>query len=222
MTVDSICPKFLRSALLAVAALIAIFGGAPSWAAGPRNTQIIDDPVYLKAQQLVRVDGDRRLNLYCTGKGSPTVIFDSGLGEGLNVWALVQPQVAKTTRACSYDRAGLGFSDPTNEERTSAFLVADLRKLIVAARIKPPYVLVGHSFGGMNIKLFAETYPRDVAGLVFVDPSHEDLAQRSWDLAPDRAASNVRYNAFLRRCRDAKPEEFTEGSALKNNCATPP
>src|SRR3954468_10241000 len=115
-----------------------------------RNQEIISDPAYLKPQRLIDVGGGRRLNLYCMGSGSPTVVFDSGLGEGMVAWALVQPQVALHTRACAYDRAGLGFSDPSPEMRTSAFVVQDLRTLLKKARIKPSYVLVGHSFGGMN------------------------------------------------------------------------
>jgi pimeloyl-ACP methyl ester carboxylesterase len=187
-----------------------------------RNQEIISNPVYLKPQQLIDVEGGRHLNLYCIGTGSPTVVFDSGLGEGMVAWALVQPQVALHARACAYDRAGLGFSDPSLEPRTSAFLVQDLRSLLKKARIKPPYVLVGHSFGGMNIKLFAEQHPREVAGMVFVDPSHEDLTKRAWQISPELAESNARYNAFLQTCLDAKPEDFVPGSPLKENCATPP
>lgn len=186
------------------------------------NREIISDPVYLKPQRLVAVESGRRLNLYCIGSGSPTVVFDSGLGEGMIAWALVQPQVAQHTRACAYDRAGLGFSDPSPAPRTSAFLVRDLRGLLKRAGIAPPYVLVGHSFGGMNIKLFAEQHRREIAGLVFVDPSHEDQAKRAWEIQPERAAANVRFNAFLQTCLEAKPEDFGPGSRLSESCATPP
>ena len=187
-----------------------------------RNREIIRSPVYLEPQQRVAVEDGRRLNLYCIGTGSPTVVFDSGLGEDMKVWALVQPQVAGHSRACAYDRAGLGFSDPSPARRTSAFLVEDLRRLLAGAQLEPPYILVGHSFGGMNIKLFAELHPEEIAGLVFVDPSHEDLARRAWQLSPERRAANVRYNAFLQECLAAKPEMFVEGSPLRDGCATPP
>ena len=204
---------------VAVAFAAAIFG-AP--AVAERNREIISDSVYLEAQRLIDVEDGRRLNLYCVGSGSRTVVFESGLGEGMIAWALVQPQVARRTRACAYDRAGLGFSDPSPEPRTSEFLVRDLRTLLERAGIAPPFVLVGHSFGGMNIKLFAEQHQRDVAGLVFVDPSHENLAKRRWEIAPQGAAANVQYNAFLQRCLEAKPEELAPGSRLAEGCATPP
>jgi pimeloyl-ACP methyl ester carboxylesterase len=191
-------------------------------AAGEKNTQVIADAVYLKPQQLVAIEEGRRLNIYCTGKGSPTVIFDSGLGDPMMVWALVQPRVAAVTRACSYDRAGLGFSDPSPRPRTSEQIVEELHRLLLGAQIKPPYVLVGHSFGGMNIKLYAQTYGPDVAGLVFVDPSHEDLAKRSWELDPDRGRKNTIYMSFLQACLEAQPTDFVEGSKLKQLCATPP
>lgn len=186
------------------------------------NREIISDPVYVQAQRLIAVEDGRRLNLYCVGSGSPTVVFESGLGEGMIVWALVQPQIARRTRTCAYDRAGLGFSDPSPEPRTSDFLVRDLRNLLKGAGVAPPFVLVGHSFGGMNIKLFAEQHQGDVAGLVFVDPSHEDLAKRRWEISPQGAAANVRYNAFLQSCLEAKPEELAPGSRLAEGCATPP
>ena len=84
---------------------------ATSSLASQRSAAIIDDPAYTRVHRLVAVDGKRRLNLYCTGEGSPTVLFDSGLGGNTIQWGLVQPLVAAHTRACSYDRAGLGFSD---------------------------------------------------------------------------------------------------------------
>ena len=194
----------------------------PTATLAERNREIIRSPVYLEPQQRVAVEGGRRLNLYCIGTGSPTVVFDSGLGEDMKVWALVQPQVATHGRACAYDRAGLGFSDPSPAQRTSTFLVEDLRRLLAAAHLDPPYLLVGHSFGGMNVKLYAEIHRGEVAGLVFVDPSHEDLARRAWALSPERKAANARYNLFLQECLAATPEMFIEGSTLKEGCATPP
>lgn len=210
----------IRKPIAGIAVAIATFVGTGAVAAP--NREIISDPVYLKPQRLVAVESGRRLNLYCVGSGSPTVVFDSGLGEGMVAWALVQPQVARHTRACAFDRAGLGFSDPSPASRTSAFLVQDLHRLLKRAMIAPPYVLVGHSFGGMNIKLFAEQHLREVAGLVFVDASHEDLARRAWEIQPENAAANVRLNAFLQTCLEAKPEDFGPGSRLGENCATPP
>jgi pimeloyl-ACP methyl ester carboxylesterase len=204
-----------RLALIASAFLFAIVTPALG---GDRNTRLIADPVYLKPQRLVTIDGRRRLNIYCIGRGSPTVVFDSGLGDGMMVWTFVQPVVAAKTRACAYDRAGLDFSDPSPEPRTSANIVDDLHRLLRAAHIKPPYVLVGHSLGGMNVKLYAETYLSEVAGLVFVDPTHEDMAKRSWELDPAMEAKNASYIEHLHECLKTKPSEFVAGSKLQQRC----
>jgi pimeloyl-ACP methyl ester carboxylesterase len=98
--------------------------------AADKNLQVISDTAYLKPGRLVAIEKGRRLNLYCTGKGSPTVVFDSGRGDSTMVWALIQPPVAAQTRARSYDRAGLGFSDPSPEPQTSANMVEDLHRLL--------------------------------------------------------------------------------------------
>ena len=118
--------------------------------------------------------GERRLHLVCTGKGAPTVVFESGLGEGWYSWALVQNEVARKVRACSYDRSGIGFSDPDPAERSFARLNADLHELLTRAGEKPPYLLVGHSLGGLMVRTYAKRYPSEVAGLVLADSSHED------------------------------------------------
>jgi pimeloyl-ACP methyl ester carboxylesterase len=183
-----------------------------------KSTAVIDDVAYTKPQRLVTIEPGRRLNMYCTGEGSPTVVFDSGLGDGTRVWGLIQPVVAKRTRVCSYDRAGLGFSDSPTRPSTSANAIDDLHHLLRAAHIKPPYLLVGHSLGGMNVKLFAETYLSEVAGLVFVDPSHEDLGKGAWAIDPESQKTYAPYMAALQRCLEAKPEDFVAGSELVQNC----
>ena len=156
-----------RFAAGAVAALIAAF---PTLA----TCAIVDDPAYAHAQQRIEVERGRRLNLYCLGAGSPTVVFESGLTDETSTWGLVQPAVARRTRACSYDRAGLGFSDAARRPASSKNIVDDLHRLLAAAQIKPPYILVSHSLGGLHAKLFAYLHLEEIAGLVFVDPSHED------------------------------------------------
>jgi pimeloyl-ACP methyl ester carboxylesterase len=186
--------------------------------AGEKSVAIIDDAVYEKPQRLVTIESGRRLNIYCAGTGSPTVVFDSGLGEKTANWGLIQPVIAKHTRACSYDRAGLGFSDPPNRPSTSANMVNDLHRLLHAAGVPPRYILVGHSLGGMNIKLYAETYISEVAGLVFVDPSHEDLGKGAWAIDPESRKTYAPYMSALQRCLAAKPEDFVAGSELVQNC----
>jgi len=122
-----------------------------------------------------RIDvGGFRLNLRCDGEGSPAVVLDAGAGDNLATWEWVVPGVRKLTRVCAYDRAGLGKSDPGPKPRTSARIVQELRELLLGARVPPPYVLVGHSFGGLNARLFASTNPAEVAGLVLVDATPED------------------------------------------------
>ena len=114
------------------------------------------------------------LNLNCTGTGSPTVILDSGLGLPAATWELVQRDVATFTRVCSYDRAGYGWSSELPMPRTSGAVARELHALLAASRESAPYVLVGHSFGGYNVRVYTSRYPTDVAGLVLVDASQED------------------------------------------------
>jgi pimeloyl-ACP methyl ester carboxylesterase len=118
--------------------------------------------------------GGRRLNLFCSGTGSPTVVFESPSGSAAWEWWAVQPKVAAKTRACVYDRAGYGFSDPSPRAADAVNAVDDLHTLLMAAGIAPPYVLVGNSFGGAAAQLFAWAHPDDVQGLVLVEPMHED------------------------------------------------
>lgn len=133
---------------------------------------------YARPQKLVAITGARRLNLYCTGTGAPTIILISGLGlkyTGTLVWYKVQPQVQRLTRVCSYDRAGLGFSDAGPFPRTASANANDLHELLEKAGVRPPYVLVAHSLGGYDARLFADRYRADVAAMVFVDPIAESF-----------------------------------------------
>ena len=125
-----------------------------------------------------------KLNLDCSGKGDPTVILDSGGGVPAVGWIKVQPEVAKFARVCSYDRAGYGWSEPGPLPRTSLQIARELKALLEAAGEPGPYVLVGHSFGGFNIRVYTGLYPRDVVGLVLVDASHEDEEERIQGLLP--------------------------------------
>jgi pimeloyl-ACP methyl ester carboxylesterase len=118
--------------------------------------------------------GGYRLHLYSTGEGNPTVLMDAGLGNTALSWSWVQPELSKFTRVCTYDRAGLGWSDPSPFPRTSGQIVKELRAALAKAGVHGPYILVGHSFGGFNVRLFAYQYPDEVTGMVLVDSSHED------------------------------------------------
>jgi pimeloyl-ACP methyl ester carboxylesterase len=196
--------------------------------AAGKTTVIIDNPAYTQAQRQVEVEPGRRLNLYCTGKGSPTVVFDAGLGDASDAWALVQPVIAAHTQACSYDQAGMGFSDPGNRAGTSANIVDDLHRLLVAASIKPPYILVGHSYGGMNVRLFADTYPAEVVGMVLVDSSSEDWNENIWRLDPKQQtfeqfhAEHESGWQAQRECVTAASTGFVEGTDLYKRCVGEP
>lgn len=122
--------------------------------------------------------GGLTLNLNCQGQGGPTVILDSGLGVPAVGWDRVQAEAAKFTRVCSYDRAGYGWSGATTAPRTSTQIVKELHALLGAANEKGPYVLVGHSFGGFNVRVYNGQFPGEVAGMVLVDASHEDQVRR--------------------------------------------
>jgi len=128
-----------------------------------------------------RIDiGGYSLNLRCVGQAAPPAIFDTGLGVTSLLWARVLPAVGAFTTACAFDRAGYGGSDPAPDHvpRTSAQIVQELRLLLQKAEIAPPYVLVGHSFGAINMTWYALHHPAEVAGLVLVDPSHPEMFQR--------------------------------------------
>ena len=118
--------------------------------------------------QMVDVGG-YRLHINCTGNGSPTVVIDSGLGEWSTMWALVQPEVAKTTRVCTYDRAGMGWSEPGPLPRDARQIAKELDTLLRNAQIPGPYVLVAHSLGGLPARVFIGDHPSEVAGVVLIE-----------------------------------------------------
>jgi pimeloyl-ACP methyl ester carboxylesterase len=113
--------------------------------------------------------GGRRLHVYETGQGSPTVVLEAGIAATSLSWRLVQDEVAKFARVASYDRAGLGWSDPATQPLTLSRLVDDLHAVLHIAQLPAPYVLVGHSFGGLIVRAYARRYPAETAGLVLVD-----------------------------------------------------
>jgi pimeloyl-ACP methyl ester carboxylesterase len=127
--------------------------------------------------------GGRSLNLYCSGEGSPTVVLEAGGNEPGYAWTSVQTKLAKATRACWYDRAGVGWSDPPRSPRTSATVISDLHEMLSRAGVPPPYVLVGASIGGEYARIYTSRYPQDVAGLVFVDSSHPDQQEPAFMLS---------------------------------------
>jgi pimeloyl-ACP methyl ester carboxylesterase len=134
--------------------------------------------IYDRPGRLVRIPDRRHINLRCAGQGAPTVLFESGFGATSEAWTKVQPAVARVTRACAYDRAGYGFSDPGPLPRDGAAIARDLDRALRSGGVPGPYVLVGHSAGGLYVRLFAGRRLRDVVGVVLVDPSVEHQEQR--------------------------------------------
>ena len=132
-------------------------------------------------------------------------MLESGAGNAAAVWARVQPEVAKFARVCAYDRAGLGGSDPVNAPRTIVALTEDLHALLVNAKVTGPYVLVGHSLGGILVRLYASYYPAEVAGMVLVDSAHED--------EPDRGMALIPHDALKGMLKQATPEDLSPRSA---------
>jgi pimeloyl-ACP methyl ester carboxylesterase len=190
--------------------------------------KIIDDPAYTHAQRLVEIEPGRRLNLYCLGSGSPTVVFESGQTSETDAWARVQPAIAAHTRACSYDRAGLGYSDPSRRPGDSTNIVDDLHRLLNAASIKPPYILVGHSLGGMHVRLYADTYLNEVAGMVLVDSAEETWLDNVWRLDPTQPtreqffALDPKQLEDERACIKAAEAGFVAGSESYKTCVGDP
>jgi pimeloyl-ACP methyl ester carboxylesterase len=128
--------------------------------------------------KLARLPDGRRLNFRCIGHGQPTVLFEGGFAATSLAWYKVQPLIAEHHRACAYDRAGYGFSDPGPAPRDGAATAKDLDDGLRALRIDGPYVLVGHSAGALYMRLFADRRPGEVTGMVLVDPSIEHQDQR--------------------------------------------
>ena len=123
--------------------------------------------------------GGRRLRVRSLGEGSPTVVLEAGMGETLETWRLVQPALAGVTRTVSYDRAGLGGSDPVGRPRAFDEMSDDLRALLGALGAPGPYVLVGHSLGGLIVRVYAARYPAEVGGVVLVASPHHDYMRRA-------------------------------------------
>lgn len=138
--------------------------------------------------------GTHRLHLNCQGSGQPLVLLESGLSGWSQDWALVQPELAKLTTVCSYDRAGYAWSDDAPESRTGLLAVQDLRTMLRAAGLQGPMVVVGHSWGGMLAQMLAQTHSEEVAGLVLVDALHHD---QTASMDPDVHARYSRNMRFL-------------------------
>lgn len=155
-----------------------------------------DAKAYPPPGQLVDVGG-YRLHIHCTGTGSPTVIIDAGLGDWSTTWGFVQDEAAKTTRVCTYDRAGLGWSEAGPLPRDAAQHAKELHTLLQNAQIPGPYVMVGHSLGGLDVRVFVQNYSSEVVGVVLVDSTNpKQITQAPTSEAPSQPFS---WKALLAR-----------------------
>ena len=149
--------------------LAVLLGLALLGAAYESVSEAADARAYPPPGRMVDVGG-YRLHINCVGTGTPTVVIDSGLGDWSASWSnSVQPQAATTTRVCTYDRAGMGYSEPGPLPRTAARFSEELHTLLQRADIPGPYVLAGHSSGGLTVRVFAAAYPAEVVGVLLID-----------------------------------------------------
>jgi len=145
--------------------------------------------------------GGLHLHAICQGQGTPTVILEAGLSCTHLDWSCVIPEIAKNTRVFAYDRGGYGWSDPCPKPRTGLRMVSELHALLQKAGVSSPYILVGHSYGGLLVRLYASQYPEEVTGIILVDGSPED--QRKHFPQPksmrDRISQEVKWQIFRLR-----------------------
>jgi len=204
----------MRMRSLAVVAALAGPPASPALAQAPPNPWWTG---FIGEGKAVNLPGGRSLYLYCEGAGAPVVVMDSGLGDDAVNWRRVQDPIAATTRVCVYDRAGYGRSPPGPEPRDTRAETDDLEQLLKAARLPGPYVLVGHSMASFNVRMFAFRHPRDVAGMVLVDPSADNQMSVLAAAAPTTFKLQEAQVARMRACAapDAAPE-------VMKRCAPPP
>lgn len=162
--------------------------------------------------------GGLSLHIRCVGDGAPVVVLDAGLGDDASVWSEIQPELGRFARTCAYDRAGTGKSGGAPRPHGSRQMVSDLHALLGRAGIEGPYVLVGHSFGGLNVRLYASEHGSEVTGMVLVDATTEEQDTRFWSLIPEEAMRGFRasltrhpegldfeaYLASLKEVRESK------------------
>jgi pimeloyl-ACP methyl ester carboxylesterase len=171
---------------------------------------------------LAKLPDGRRINLRCSGSGAPTVLLESGFGGDSRAWGAVRQQVSRTTQVCAYDRAGYGYSDPAPLPRDGAAIARDLDQALQAANIGGPYVVVGHSAGGLYARLFAARRLRDVVGLIFVDSSVEYQQQRLAALFGPGPGGLQGVRKRPARCLEATQAPSTGANAADRAGCIPP
>jgi pimeloyl-ACP methyl ester carboxylesterase len=162
---------------IVLAFVILVFVGAGIFVVVGASAKAALKAKYPPIGQMIDVGG-YKLHLYCQGKGSPTVVMDAGAGNTGLHWSLVQSEIARSVRTCVYDRAGYGWSEKSPHPRSISTMVNELHSLLSNANIPGPYVLIGHSLGGIIVRQYAQSYPQDVVGMVLVDSAQERQLER--------------------------------------------
>ncbi|PTS77492.1 alpha/beta hydrolase [Sphingomonas sp. HMWF008] len=213
-----------------ISALVALGGSASAQVPPPKPVTNPALDAYASAVDSVRLADGRTIHLTCMGTGSPTVILTAGLGDWAVSWSLVQPDIAKHTRVCAWDRAGFGLSSPSKAPQTVDATVADLEAALRRGRIAGPYVLVGHSMGAFESLRFADRHRGQVVGMVLVDPSFPGQAARFARELPAFTAAGAEYEAgglrAMRQCADlvrsADHSSPETGACVKYPASFPP
>jgi pimeloyl-ACP methyl ester carboxylesterase len=206
--------------LLGLAALVVSTAAA---ADTPASAPAVDRTlsVYASTKDSVRLGDGRSIHFVCMGRGSPTVFLTAGLGDWATSWSTVQPQIARTTRVCAWDRPGFGLSDASGQVQDANTTTADLEAALAKGRIAGPYVLVGHSAGAFETLLYADRHPGQVAGMVLVDPAVPGQTALLARVAPAVAQSSDAFNKVIvelvRRC----VAELRRGGTRSAECELP-
>ncbi|RYY23928.1 MAG: alpha/beta hydrolase [Sphingomonadales bacterium] len=202
--------------------LAAALAGLFALAATPQ-TAPADLSLYAKPQRLVTLPDGRRMNVHCTGSGAPTVILEGGWTTNTIWWRDIQPRVATTTRVCSYDRAGYGFSDAGPMPRTAGRIAGDLEAMLKAANIAGPYIVVAHSLGGLDARIFADRNLPRVKGMLLIDPSTPHMVRRMDGANPGYAAEMTGMVDAVAKCAEGVATgALKAGDPGSRACIDPP
>lgn len=191
----------LESARLILLAAVGTATAVAQAAASPQPTPPAEMGPYLAPQRLVHVGEGRTINLICLGHGSPTVILTAGLGSWAIVWRSVQSPLSRSTRVCSWDSAGFGFSSPSSQPQDTIHLTKDLEQTLKAAHVAGAYLMVGHSAGAFVALRFADQHPKSVVGIVLVDPAIPEQNVVMRRIAP-------KFSMLIDRARSAQVDSL--------------
>lgn len=214
--------RFLMACATCLAACSAAFAARPPARSKPHPNLAKVLMPYINTSHSVKLPDGRTIHMVCMGHGSPTVVFTAGMGNWSMIWFKVQPAIAQHTRTCAWDRAGFGLSDPSPLPQTIDNTTRDLEAALRIGHIRPPYVLVGHSLGGLESLLFKDHQPADVAGMVLVDPTYPGMGKVMKKVAPAIYTMFRNKTFFTGRdvqcAADMKAGELRPGAGDPHHC----